>query len=413
MDLWIQWLIPPLVGAGLGYFTNDIAVRMLFHPLKPVYLWGKKLPFTPGLVPAEQERLAEKISRLIVQTLLTRADFQRLAQQLLTHERLEQAVNHSVDALLSEMAQPQKMQALSEELGNALSALIQRSIPALITHLSEKSLTPERIRWILEQIMDSVLENFNLTPAMARFLSERIMHTVFTPDHLRQGLISLLTPANIAAIDELAKAKMTGRYAVLLFFLNLPEVLNKFKFFLDTEPEQANEMLQEILLMVRLDDVITRAILRFNPRDMSWKDLSYLKEMLVRWIHSYLVSHYEVIIPALLKKMDLPALTKDVLRRFHPQDIPAATLNSIKYEITRFLERYLDQKLFELVEQALEVANIQGVIAEKIRGFSPLTLEAIILEVSRQELHMIVSLGGILGFLIGTLQSVFMLWLGR
>jgi len=405
-------MIPPVIGAGVGYFTNDLAVRMLFHPLKPVYILGKQLPFTPGLVPAEQTRLAEKISHLIVKTLLTESDFHHLAQALVTHERLEKAVHLSVEALLEEMGQPQKLQLLSEDIGEALAALIQRSIPALIENLSEKSLTPDRIRLVLDRVMDSVLENFTLTPAMARFLTERIMASVLTPDHLRKSLISLLTPANIAAIDELAKAKMTGKYAVLLFFVNLPEVLTKLKVFLDTEPERADEMLKEILLMMRLDDVISRGLLRFNPRDMSWEHLNHFKENLVHWIHDYLSHHYDVIIPPLFEKMDLPSLTRDLIQRFNPQDIPPATIHTIKREITRFIERYLDEKLFELVEQALEVADIQGVIAEKIRNFSPLRMEEIIMEVSRKELGMIVTLGGILGFVIGLVQSGLLLLMG-
>jgi uncharacterized membrane protein YheB (UPF0754 family) len=412
MANWIQYLIPPIIGAGVGYFTNDIAVRMLFHPIEPVYLWGKKLPFTPGLVPAEQARLAEKISALIVETLLTREDFQHLARQLLTNDRLGQAINRSVDALLEEMGQPEKLELLSEDMGGALSNLIERSLPSLIDHLSHKSLTPERIRHVLDRIMDSVLENFKVTPAMAAFLSQRIMASVLTPEHVRVSLISLLTPSNIAALDELAKAKMTGRYAVVLFFLNLPDVLSKLRHFLESDPERSNEMLDEVLSMMRLDDVISRALLRFNPREMSWEDLNHFKENLVLWIHDYLIHHYEVIIPPLVEKMDLPALVKDLIRRFHPQDIPPATVESIKREITRFLERYLDEKLFELVEQALEVADIQGVIATKIRNFSPLRMEAIIMEVSRKELGMIVSLGGILGFVIGVLQSGLMLLMG-
>jgi uncharacterized membrane protein YheB (UPF0754 family) len=410
MTSWIQYVIPPVVGAGLGYFTNDLAVRMLFHPLKPIFIAGKKLPFTPGLVPAEQARLADKISQLIVETLLTRADFQHLARQLLTSERLEQAINRSVDALLEELGQKDKLALLSEDLGEAMSNLIHRSLPTMIEHLSQKSLTPDRIRMILDRIMDSVLENFTLTPAMAHFLSERIMASVLTPEHIRQSVISLLTPSNIAAMEELAKSKMTGRFAVLLFFVNLPEVLLKLRTFLDTEPERSNEMIQEVVFMMRLDDVISRGLLRFNPRDMSWENLNHFKENLVTWIHDYLIRHYDVIIPPIFEKMDLPALVKDLIGRFNPQDIPPATVHTIKREITRFLERYLDEKLFELVEQALEVADIQGVIATKIRNFSPLRMEAIIMEVSRKELSMIVVLGGILGFVIGSFQSG-LLWL--
>ena len=33
---WLSWLVPPLLGALIGYVTNYIAIRMLFRPLQPL-----------------------------------------------------------------------------------------------------------------------------------------------------------------------------------------------------------------------------------------------------------------------------------------------------------------------------------------------------------------------------------------
>ena len=46
------YLLPPLAGALIGYFTNYLAIRMLFRPLKPWHFLGLKLPLTPGIIPA-------------------------------------------------------------------------------------------------------------------------------------------------------------------------------------------------------------------------------------------------------------------------------------------------------------------------------------------------------------------------
>jgi len=405
MSILPQLLVPPVVGAFLGYFTNDLAVRMLFHPLEAKYVFGKKLPLTPGLIPAEQERLAERIADLIVDTLLTRDDFQSLAQRLLTPERLEQAVNFSVDVIQAEFSHTQKLHALSDDIADALSALIQRSVPALTQHLAEKSLTPERIRYILDQIIDSVIQNFQITPSMAEFITQHLMDLVLTPDHVRHSLISLLTPTNIAAIDEMAKTRLEGKYSVLLFFINLPDVLTKIRIFLDTETEQANAMIEEIVDLMGLGDIIQRAILRFNPREMAWEDIAGFKESLVLWLNDYLSTHYDVIIPQLVDKMDVPSLVRDMVRRFNPDDIPDTIIVRIKQETGRFLHRYLEDNLFELVERALEMADLQSLIANKIRTFSPARMESIILEVSKKELNMIVWFGGLLGFIIGSIQA--------
>lgn len=66
----LQMLLPPLVGAGIGYITNDIAIRMLFRPRKAVYIGKWKLPFTPGLIPKEKDRIAKMVGAAIQANLL-------------------------------------------------------------------------------------------------------------------------------------------------------------------------------------------------------------------------------------------------------------------------------------------------------------------------------------------------------
>lgn len=406
----LQWVVPPVVGAVVGYFTNDLAVRMLFHPLEAKYIGKFKVPLTPGLVPAEQERLADKISHLIVDTFLTPEDFQGLVEQLLTAERVQSATDISVEIILTELKQKDKMHTLADDFADALSDLVQRSVPALTEHLAEKSLTPERIQYVLDQVIDSVIQNFQLTPAMSQFVSEHIMELVITPEHTRQSIISLLTPANIAAIDEMAKERLSGKYSVLLFFVNLQDVLTKMRLFLDNEPAQSNALIEEILELMRLEDAIQRAILRFNPRDMSWDQIATFKGSLVAWLHDYLSTHYDVIVPPLVAKMDIPALMQAMIRRFDPENIPPRAVAKIKSETANFLQGYLEKNLHRLVKEALKMANLQTLIGNKIRAFSPARMEEIILDVSRKELSMIVWFGAVLGFLIGCLQAVILVF---
>ncbi len=49
----------PIVGAIIGYTTNWLAIKMLFKPPHEAKYIGKlKVPFTPGLIPRERERIA-------------------------------------------------------------------------------------------------------------------------------------------------------------------------------------------------------------------------------------------------------------------------------------------------------------------------------------------------------------------
>jgi uncharacterized membrane protein YheB (UPF0754 family) len=67
----ISLLFSILMGAIIGYGTNTLAVEMLFRPYTPKYLGRWKLPFTPGLIPKEQERIAESLGELIEKELFS------------------------------------------------------------------------------------------------------------------------------------------------------------------------------------------------------------------------------------------------------------------------------------------------------------------------------------------------------
>lgn len=66
----LQIFVPPIIGSVIGYITNDIAIKMLFHPRKAIYIGKWKLPFTPGLIPKEKHRVAKSIGRVISTQLL-------------------------------------------------------------------------------------------------------------------------------------------------------------------------------------------------------------------------------------------------------------------------------------------------------------------------------------------------------
>lgn len=62
----IKIISGPLVGAVIGYITNDIAIRMLFRPHKAIYIGKWRLPFTPGIVPRRKDQLAKILGEAIV-----------------------------------------------------------------------------------------------------------------------------------------------------------------------------------------------------------------------------------------------------------------------------------------------------------------------------------------------------------
>ena len=84
---YLHYIAGPLIGAIIGYFTNFLAVKMLFHPRTEKKLFGRTLPFTPGVVPKNKPRLAHAIGQAVANVLLTKED----SAGLLTDDTLNQA----------------------------------------------------------------------------------------------------------------------------------------------------------------------------------------------------------------------------------------------------------------------------------------------------------------------------------
>ena len=90
MNAIIQYISGPALGAVIGYITNDIAIRMLFRPRKAKYICGVHVPFTPGIIPKEKNRIASAIGNAISEHLMNREVLEHtlLSDEMLAKMRL-------------------------------------------------------------------------------------------------------------------------------------------------------------------------------------------------------------------------------------------------------------------------------------------------------------------------------------
>ncbi len=88
--------LTPIIGAGIGYVTNYIAVKMLFRPLKPIKIRKYQLPFTPGIIPKEKPRLAHAIGEVVGTRLITKDGI----ESMLLSDHVKQSIQEKIDAAL-------------------------------------------------------------------------------------------------------------------------------------------------------------------------------------------------------------------------------------------------------------------------------------------------------------------------
>jgi len=71
MQLWLFITVNVCVAAFVGALTNHFAIKMLFHPRRALYLLGRRLPFTPGLIPKRKDEIAAALGDVVAKYLVT------------------------------------------------------------------------------------------------------------------------------------------------------------------------------------------------------------------------------------------------------------------------------------------------------------------------------------------------------
>jgi uncharacterized membrane protein YheB (UPF0754 family) len=85
------------------------------------------------------------------------------------------------------------------------------------------------------------------------------------------------------------------------------------------------------------------------------------------------------------------------------------SLTVVSQELALILERYVEEDLEKLVQKIIPILSLDQVIIARISSTSPADLEAGVNGIVKSELQAIVNLGGVLGFMVGLIQTLF-LW---
>lgn len=138
-DLLIK-LSPLLVATLHGYGAAWLAVRMLFRPRQPRYLFGRQLPLTPGLLPKERTRFIAALSTSIADKLL---NIEVIANELLKLD---------LETELQQLAEREfTAQASSETVLRALTAHLRERLLVLSHSEEDKRAIVRQLREIIER----------------------------------------------------------------------------------------------------------------------------------------------------------------------------------------------------------------------------------------------------------------------
>jgi uncharacterized membrane protein YheB (UPF0754 family) len=402
--LWL-FAAPPIVGGIIGYFTNDIAIRMLFRPYRAYYFGGRRIPFTPGLIPRNQERLAKRISDTIMGSLLTPEELQKLARRLLQTERVQSALLWLLKLALDQV-QADKEQKTAKVVANILQDLFGQSLPRLLKVLSRRQ---DFLEVQLNQIFDRVLLELQLSEEQATKLADWLLQVVLPPDVIRQTLIDFLTDRNIQVIDEGLREKTSGTYWVIANLFGIRNALLRLRAFCLDEREACNERLAELIVSLNVKSRLKELLQNLSLQNLPVSTVRQLRKTLRDTVRDYVQQEGAEFFQELGKSIDWENVASLILSRLRTSPVVNDSLETVSWELALILERYLERDLENIVAQAIPILNIDQVIIERVRATSPADLETAINGIVKSELQAIVNLGGILGFVIGLIQALTLL----
>lgn len=147
-----KYIATPLIGAVIGYVTNWIAVKMLFRPRKEIRVFGKRLPFTPGVIPRGQGRLARAVGNVVETQLLTP---EYLGEKLLSKESEEEFKSHVQSWIDSQKASEGTLYSSISNIveEDRLNNFIASAEESLSDFLSEKIIAMEPGKLIVDKVM--------------------------------------------------------------------------------------------------------------------------------------------------------------------------------------------------------------------------------------------------------------------
>lgn len=380
---WLNGSMILAMAGVVGYFTNLLALKMLFQPKH-----GKILGWE-GLVPKNKPIIAEQLGQSI-QTQLLSPDiimayindnqmiargterFEKWIDTQLQDTQTRQRINSRVIALLQERG-PDLMRNVfdfSEAKLKAIAvdpAMINTYWPGLRDKLAQYLRHEDNRRKAAEQLRKGLLEAL---PQLANLLDDAIDAYLAKGNAMSKVGRQL---KQLASIDE------KTFHDLLESFVNDDAMEAQFIGIADT-------LMQN--LQTKLDAPETQALLEAKIEGWVEHSSRYARETLLpRWIES---------LQAYLADPD------------HWQDMDRYILKTLTESKTKLLE-YINstegqQNVKNNLERLVSRLNVSGLVRDQVMKLDTDDLEKMILDNTGGNLVVIQTLGGVLGLFVGTIQ---------
>ena len=210
----LKILLPIVLGGLIGYLTNDLAIRMLFHPRKAYFIGKWQLPFTPGIIPKNQGRIARAVGDAISAKLFTQND---LVDQLKNSGAKDEIARRITDAVFdtelslasfsSDPAPDKPEDAAAPDESGAIGMLAEEDegiagrIGTFVTDRVVEKIGGADLHTAIEDLVWEGVQDYRRNPMIAMFLNASAVDGII--DKVEGALRSYLAGDGRALIRRL------------------------------------------------------------------------------------------------------------------------------------------------------------------------------------------------------------------
>lgn len=194
---WLSYLLLPVIAAAIGWFTNWIAVKMLFHPRKKIRILFFDIQ---GIFPKRQYAMAEKIGKMVATELLNVSDFKERINDPKNLASINTNIEAKVDQYLDETF-PNKYPMMSMLLGKKTRVKMKNDFLA-------------EVQQVTPVVIDKYMENLEGTFDVEKIVRQKV--SLLSPVTLENLIMGILK-------KEFQFIELIG--AVLGFMIGVIQVL--------------------------------------------------------------------------------------------------------------------------------------------------------------------------------------------
>jgi uncharacterized membrane protein YheB (UPF0754 family) len=156
-----EYLLPILFSTFTGWITTWIAIKMLFHPRKPINILGFKLQ---GIFPKNQQLIAQKLGQVVSKELLSFEEIEAKVINPQNLQKLKPEIEAHIDVFLREkltVVFPMLSMFIGDKTINQLKAAFLSELENLFPILMKNYMKKLESDLDLEKIVTEKVANFS------------------------------------------------------------------------------------------------------------------------------------------------------------------------------------------------------------------------------------------------------------